>query len=617
MNASAVTFTAMPGSLTLEGSAVSLPVDTACKISPALTAYVKTENAGAYWALHTLTLENPSQENSGRITLPRVLDTLIPAKTPVLYHSIEGDSCSKDSFMPINQVLSPGDTLTLTPRGGRSSNATAFPIFDITADGVAYLIAVGWSGQWKAELSFDADGLRVTVGMEHADFYMKPGETFSLPSCLIVTAATPEEARRRFRQLMVTTFSPIPKDYPNDHLPISIQTFDRYFWSGRDAWATEEGQHKVLDGMLKCKHMDTLWLDAAWFTKGFPDGVGNFSMSEGFPRGLKPVSDEAHKNGVQFLLWFEPERVARGTEVFREHPDFYLCGHDHPDDENTFLYNLADPIAWQWLYGTLSSIIRENGIDIYRQDFNMDPLGYWIFNSEEGRLGVLEIRYIDGLYRLWDGLRAEFPHLLIDDCASGGRRIDFETMRRSVPLWRSDLACSPISETAPNDVYNHNITLALGEYLPYHACSVWNPEANELRSAATCGLACQFDILNPDFDCAKAEAILIETVRLAPMWKGDFYPLTKPTLEETGFAAYQLTRDGAGYAAVFRLAQCPDCDMTLSLHAIDPGSDYLVTITDENMVTVSETCPGARLAEGFTVTLPAPHTSLILEYRKA
>ena len=46
-----------------------------------------------------------------------------------------------------------------------------------------------------------------------------------------------------------------------------------------------------------------------------------------------------------------------------------------------------------------------------------------------------------GMYRLWDALLEKFPHLIIDNCSSGGHRIDIETLRRSVPLWRSDYQC--------------------------------------------------------------------------------------------------------------------------------------------------------------------------------
>ena len=56
------------------------------------------------------------------------------------------------------------------------------------------------------------------------------------------------------------------------------------------------------------------------------------------------------------------------------------------------------------------------------------------------RVGVTEMQDIDGLYTFWDELRRAHPGLQIDNCASGGRRLDVETMSRSVlPLAQRSL----------------------------------------------------------------------------------------------------------------------------------------------------------------------------------
>ena len=71
----------------------------------------------------------------------------------------------------------------------------------------------------------------------------------------------------------------------------------------------------------------------------------------------------------------------------------------------------------------------------------MDPEYYWqAIDAAAGgsRNGMAEVLHISGMYTLWDTLRETFPSLLIDNCASGGRRIDVETIRRAVHLWRSD-----------------------------------------------------------------------------------------------------------------------------------------------------------------------------------
>ena len=606
----------LPASLSLDGKTIPLSAGRNA-VCGTLTAEVLTERQGEHWAYRSLVLSNPGTENSPQIRCPLTLDTAIPCGETVQFYTLHGDDYSKNSFLPIARELKNGDTVTLIPTGGRSSNTSAFPIFDVTFGGKTLLVAIGWSGQWKCEIAVEDNRLCIRAGLEYADFYVKPGETLALPRVLTAEADTPTAARRLLRNLLLHEFNPIPASYPTDHLPISIQPFDRYFWERCYGWPTEDGQLRTLENALKCEYFDTLWLDAAWFKKGFPCGVGNYCFEDGFPRGLKPVTDAAHAAGMRFVLWFEPERISKDSEVYTEHPDYCIGSTDNKAEELVWLYDLGNDEAWAWLLDTLTRVIRDNGVDNFRQDFNMDPLPFWLQNDEENRRGITEIRYINGFYRLWDALKKEFPDLLIDDCASGGRRIDFETMRRAVPMWRSDITCQPITEERHNDVYNQNETLTLAEYLPYHACAVWEPVPSDVRSAATAGLSCAFDILNPDFDYDRARAVLAEVSDLASLWKGDFYPLTAATLDENVFAAYQLALPEEGFAAVYRRAQCPDAQTTLRLQGLEADAQYHVTCTDEDMQKESCVLTGAELTAGLTVTLPRAHTSMIVRYRKA
>ena len=77
--------------------------------------------------------------------------------------------------------------------------------------------------------------------------------------------------------------------------------------------------------------------------------------------------------------------------------------------------------------------------------FNMDPLPYWQAADAPNRQGMSEIRHIEGLYAFWDELLKRHPDLLIDNCASGGRRIDLETVGRSTPFWRTDGPRDPVA----------------------------------------------------------------------------------------------------------------------------------------------------------------------------
>ena len=80
------------------------------------------------------------------------------------------------------------------------------------------------------------------------------------------------------------------------------------------------------------------------------------------------------------------------------------------------------------------------------------------------------MKYVEGLYMYWDGILKRFSNALIDNCASGGRRIDLETMDRSAPLWRTDY-----SYGEPNGYQCHTYGLSL--YVPQNGtgCSYTDP----------------------------------------------------------------------------------------------------------------------------------------------
>ncbi len=571
---------------------------------------------GAY--TYTWKIKNTSLENSGRITRPKVVDLFIPYTDEIVWRSLRGDSCAGESFMPLEKTLNSGDTHHVEPYGGRSSNTTGFPFFDITYGDKAILFGIGWTGQWAYDVTVKEDGFLVEIGLLDADFYLLPGEEVLQPSVVVVKGKDSPSVRRSWRKLQREKYSPLHR-IPDLKSPLAIQPFDRYFQglggSKKDpTWPTEEGQIRTAEAAAKCKHFDTLWLDAAWFRKGFPFGVGNFSFEEGFPNGLKGVSDKAHELGMKFLLWFEPERVYEDTEMHREHPEWVLSVTE--GDLNTHLLNIGDPDCLSWLKDTLIRMIKENGIDMYRQDFNTEPLPFWRENDEEGRKGITEMKYIENLYALWDGMIEEFPSLFIDNCASGGRRIDFETCKRAVSLWRSDTGCYPEHGDYRTSVWNNNQALMLTQFLAFSSSAIWVTDAYDVRGAATDGLACNFDILNPDFDFHAAEDILEEVIRLGVYRRGSFYPLTEATLEENVWSAYQFACADTGVLYAFRRKENGEAEKTFKLSEVEENATYLLTFSDEHLVKTEKEVLGKELSEGISLTIPAPRESLVMEYKR-
>ena len=100
--------------------------------------------------------------------------------------------------------------------------------------------------------------------------------------------------------------------------------------------------------------------------------------------------------------------------------------------------NLGNPNAWNWLVGHVDRYITELKLDVYRNDNDINPLDLWLAADSPDRRGVAEIRHVTGFLAFYDELLRRHPKLLIDNSCAGGRRNDIATLRRSVPLWKSD-----------------------------------------------------------------------------------------------------------------------------------------------------------------------------------
>ena len=293
------------------------------------------------------------------------------------------------------------------------------------------------------------------------------------------------------------------------------------------------------------------------------NAVGNWKVDrKRFPGGLGDIADVAHEVGCQFMVWFEPERAIKDSYWAYEHPEYMLLAGGgkavpHEIDRKTqdsFLVNLGDEDANKWLRENVAKLIRDNRIDHYRQDYNIDPEWFWYSNDEPGRNGICEIRYISGLYKFWDYLRSEFPNLFIDNCAGGGRRLDLEATSRSIPLWRTDY-----NYGEPIGYQCH--TYGLSQWLPVSGTCLAKSDVFSTRSSYGAAVTFNWKITSAGFNILEMQKRLAEFHDIRPYFLEDFYPLSGygDTTSDAIWLAYQLDRksDRSGRIVAFRRSQCP------------------------------------------------------------
>ena len=504
--------------------------------------------------------------------------------------------------------------------GGRSSEARA-PFFRVSKDDTGYVLAVGWTGQWNFEISRETDAVRVRSGIEGLRFRLLPGEAFRTSSVVILPfRGDANAAQNLWRRLVKSDFSLIGRPGRPAEGPLCTGT-----WGGTPSAEILNRIDLMRQNGLPFEY---LWIDAGWYGDTQPSGdefIGDWAHHTGdwrvsphtHPNGLTDVSEAVHRAGMKFLLWFEPERVRVEAPILREHPEYFLES-GREGDKNRLLW-LGDPAAWDYCYKTVSGLIRRLGVDCYRQDFNFAPLPYWRLGEAEDRQGVREILHVNGLYRFWDALLAEFPHLIIDNCASGGRRIDVETLRRSVPLWRSDYQCP--ANYPPEGSQCH--MMSFNAWMPYSGTTAGRDPTDLYRVRSGYGACMTTNFFycmdqEPEFRAAgRNEAVarvLEEYKRVRPYFTGDFYPLTELSDRTDVWCAVQFDRpeENDGVLLVFRRERAPYRTADLRLHVARPDAAYRFTDADGG----EWTADGKDLAEkGLPLTVEKTRTAKIYFYR--
>jgi alpha-galactosidase len=566
----------------------------------------------------TLYFKNTGPADTPIIEKIQVLDIRLDrgAEGEFLLHHNVGSPANGSDYGPLDTPLGPKATKRLGGKGGRPTNAD-WSYFNLEWSGEGRIVAVGWPGQWAAEFVRDeVRGLHLQAGQELTRFKLLPGEEVRSP--LIVLQFWKGNwivAQNVWRRWMMAHSMPKPGGRlpPPQLLASSSRQYDEMIK------ANEANQIAFIDRYLEEGiTLDYWWMDAGWYVHhggGWPR-VGTWEVDTSrFPRGLRAISDYAHGKGARILVWFEPERVAAGTWLADNHPEWVLGG------TKGGLLNLGNDAARQWLTEHTDQLLSEQGIDLYRQDFNMDPLNHWRGADAPDRQGITEIRHVTGYLAYWDELRCRHPEMLIDSCASGGRRNDLETMRRAVPLWRSDYAY----EATGHQCMMYGLSLWLPFHgtgtvftrnAPYYGSGRTPVEPYAFWSNAGQSIGLGIDVRLKDLDYDMIRRLIGQWRQIASDYYGDFYPLMPWTRDDTTWMAWQFDRPeaGEGMVQVFRRHNSFYESARLKLFGLDTQANYLVTDLDRS--TRQQHSGRALLDEGLTVTMSAQPDVAVLTYRR-
>jgi alpha-galactosidase len=611
-----------------------------------LEALEFANSAVVEWTVH---FKNDGKTDAPTLEYVQALDVSFPVAGEGIPTILYSKGCGvMDTYALQKKPLNQLESFQISNESGGKTGET-IPFFDIQTGGRGLIGALGWPGTWAMNFSRPTEAaIGVSAGMGGTHLSLHPGEEIRTPEVLLFPWEGDDlDAHNVLRRHVLKYHTPQYDGSPVV-LPISFTA-----WGGMK---TSTSLRLIEQITRENVGFEDFWMDAGWYGADRPVEefqvfgredwflhAGNWRVNR-VPHpdgGLKPISDAAHSKGMKFLLWFEPERAVEGTPLTLEHPDWFIgevTTHFEGSTERPLvkfrMFDFGNPAARDYMINSISELIDQQGIDIYRQDCNFALAPFWTQADSVERQGITQIRYVEGLLEFWDGLRRRHPQLILDIVQRG----DLETISRAVDLSRADYPVSPDADP-------------VGAQVSTEGLSYWRPHFGTLlqirpgdtyhfRSAFAPGLG--FALFNgagypnqigkfiPDdfpFDWMRKMVTQLKLVR--PYYYGDYYPLlpcsldsdceTNPNKELSAafeWAAWQYNRpeSGDGMIQAFRRDKNAEATKNLVLRGLDPAAMYEVLNLDTQ--TPKRISGKDLMKSGLPVEITAKPGAAIIVYKK-
>jgi alpha-galactosidase len=514
------------------------------------------------------------------------------------------------------------------------------PIFVLKnqATGECFICQFAWSAGYVFEFQLDTDyshfvnrganlGYLVAMDAPAPLRMMEPHETVKTPTVHIgMLFGGLDEAVQAMHMHLRRSF-------------MSPQARGRGCWVETGAGATEaeprEGMtmaytYRMIEDAA-FMGVEVFFFDAGWYVPpkvtgaDWWDHVGDWYWDKTrFKEGVKPIRDRVREKGMLFGLWMDSERIGKLSQAAKDHPDWIATNYTGAKNKLNML-DLTNPAAAKWMEDEIARVIEDNECDFYRLDYNVcgvyDGISDGISCSVEDDLVVNNYwKYYDVLYAIYERLRARFPDVIFENCASGGGRTDIGIVSRFNHTWISDWMAPP---------RNFRITSGMSIALPpeYIDRCIGNfPGSLQFQARLllfarpTIG---QLYSIGAEMNPGQM-GIVRHMIELYKDFVRPFQPESRiyhhtpvmPGIEPRGTGILELAADDAsrGILGVFQLSNPDSPETVVRFRGVDVAKRYRVTWDNRGSTVVLD---GLRLVEeGLRFRLDGALTSELILYEE-
>lgn len=288
--------------------------------------------------------------------------------------------------------------------------------------GVLWGAQLATPGSWQMEVFRKDDFVALSGGQADREFghwfkTLKAGETYDTPVATIgCIKGNIDQLAQRLSSAQEGSLANLPKIENELHIVVN-------------EWCTSWGNPTQENLLALAKRLQGtpakyLVIDDGWAERpgGGIQQNGDWIINrKAFPDGLAATCQAIRDHGLIPGIWFEFEVCNPGSKAFS-----LTDHHLHRDGRvlqvgSRHYWDFRDPFTFDYLTKKLIHLLRDNGLGYLKVDYN-ETIGFGVDGAESAGEGLRQ--HLEGMQKFFRKMREEIPDLVIENCSSGGHRLE-------------------------------------------------------------------------------------------------------------------------------------------------------------------------------------------------
>lgn len=278
------------------------------------------------------------------------------------------------------------------------------------------------------------------IDEENSEYHLKKGETFTTPHLALTfskegLSGVSRNFHRWGRKYMLANGQTERKILLNS-------------WEGVYFDINQQGMDQMMADIASMGG-ELFVMDDGWFGDKYPRKVDNSSLGDWvvdktkLPEGIEGLLRDAKKHGIKFGIWIEPEMANTVSELYEKHPDWVIKAPKRDlalgRGGTQVVLDLCNPKVQDFVFGIVDNLMTKYPeIDYIKWDANAPIMNHGSQYLPMADQSHLYIDYHRGLEKVCQRIRAKYPTLTIQACASGGGRANWGLLPYFDEFWVSD-----------------------------------------------------------------------------------------------------------------------------------------------------------------------------------